>query len=836
MRPSAEAAHVSNTQRNQSCPLTTSQKISPEEILARKVPDVRAYKLGKKRWSYNQCELVLTQQGSTSPSEVTVVEAVHVPDPALHSHISESQASYDMKLSNNQTIHVAVFLVHSSPDAEVTEERDGHEQRVYQWTVISRSACKKGCQGPVLRTLQRFGALGRRSNGPKGTPAEPEAVNKKSKDCRYMYLSIDEAGTHIGAKTFRLIAGVYDKAGQELLGTACCPPIRVLSNNDVPGGAAHIMLSVTIRKEWAGWASSAPCTRLSQSPVAPEPPQSALRRVVSPFQLGACPSLQMNSLTVAPSTDADLQAHMKHAYTAARDPRLLAAAIPSIVATRSHTLPASWNGSGASLPAGDLLTPQLQDGPRQPCDSMGFISSLDTARTPNPSCPPALLHLGHTQLAQRAMSAHDMGVEMASYKGLSTLESGSKSQSWHAASSFVQRSIDVTAGQEYTRAQPRHADSGVLHEHDLVPQYRTGVLLSPIHPFFDPFASPNPSSCVPLQPGSHAQPQEMETHGSHTSFTQQAGPPSFGTSGSTQQQRNRLLATAPRSSSRASKLAVGFDPYARHEVSQDQVGALEPQSSQEGSQKAVHRSLRGSDGEDQAAGSVQEQQLVRRRVVAPGDDVSSSLQEVLVMLSKGQGARLKKLKRKISWQADQLLQEKAKVASIQTELSSTTQELQLLREQVAELQRACQVPVVGLTPAMQPRLFGAQPVPAQENQPDRCQQSLQSQEMIMALMSADAGPSAPPTSLQHLYNSIFRGMPSGHIARSASQSIGMASLKLALVDMNMLIMVSVTTNSNQDIKTRAEMARAADLAATWSGPAAASSNKGIKAPAEHAAS
>ena len=44
--------------------------------------------------------------------------------------------------------------------------------------------CKKGCQGPVLRTLQRFGALGRRSNGPKGTLAEPEAVSKKSKDCR----------------------------------------------------------------------------------------------------------------------------------------------------------------------------------------------------------------------------------------------------------------------------------------------------------------------------------------------------------------------------------------------------------------------------------------------------------------------------------------------------------------------------------------------------------------------------------------------------------------------------------------------------------------------------
>ncbi len=41
MRPSAEAAYVPDTQRNQRCPLKTSQKISPEEILVRKVPDIR---------------------------------------------------------------------------------------------------------------------------------------------------------------------------------------------------------------------------------------------------------------------------------------------------------------------------------------------------------------------------------------------------------------------------------------------------------------------------------------------------------------------------------------------------------------------------------------------------------------------------------------------------------------------------------------------------------------------------------------------------------------------------------------------------------------------------
>jgi len=41
MRPPAEAASGSDTQRDQCCPLKTRQKISPEEILVRKVPDIR---------------------------------------------------------------------------------------------------------------------------------------------------------------------------------------------------------------------------------------------------------------------------------------------------------------------------------------------------------------------------------------------------------------------------------------------------------------------------------------------------------------------------------------------------------------------------------------------------------------------------------------------------------------------------------------------------------------------------------------------------------------------------------------------------------------------------
>ena len=45
----------------------------------------------------------------------------------------------------------------------------------------------------------------------------------------------------------RLVAGAYDSHGQNLLGTALSPPIRVLANNDVPTGAAFIPLTIEVR-------------------------------------------------------------------------------------------------------------------------------------------------------------------------------------------------------------------------------------------------------------------------------------------------------------------------------------------------------------------------------------------------------------------------------------------------------------------------------------------------------------------------------------------------------------------------------------------------------------
>ncbi|DBA79883.1 TPA: hypothetical protein ACH3X1_008208 [Trebouxia sp. C0004] len=101
--------------------------------------------------------------------------------------------------------------------------------------------------GPTLKTLQRFGTFGRRSNGPDPTSLSSGTADRKAKQAKYMYLSIDEAATHVGNKRFRLVAMVYEQNGQDLIGTTCSQPIRVMANNDVPIGAAHIRLSCNIR-------------------------------------------------------------------------------------------------------------------------------------------------------------------------------------------------------------------------------------------------------------------------------------------------------------------------------------------------------------------------------------------------------------------------------------------------------------------------------------------------------------------------------------------------------------------------------------------------------------
>jgi hypothetical protein len=133
-------------------------------------------------------------------------------------------------------------------------------------------------------------------------------------DPRYMYLSLDEACTHVDAPAFRLVAGVYNRQGSRLLATAVSPPIRcasaasrflsnqcgrfapaihsalfsshlltcvamsvcsVLANNDVPTGAARIKLEARLLSDWEGWAAEGGGQAGGRASVAPKARKAA---------------------------------------------------------------------------------------------------------------------------------------------------------------------------------------------------------------------------------------------------------------------------------------------------------------------------------------------------------------------------------------------------------------------------------------------------------------------------------------------------------------------------------------------------------------------------------
>lgn len=121
---------------------------------------------------------------------------------------------------------------------------------------MDRCDCQRGCSGPVLRAIQRFGKLGKRSWTASPSPDPSDKTNSNMKDQRYIYLSFDEAGTHVGVRSFRLVVALFDAATGAAVGTAVSPPVRVLANNDVPTGAAHIGLQLYLPATWAGWASA----------------------------------------------------------------------------------------------------------------------------------------------------------------------------------------------------------------------------------------------------------------------------------------------------------------------------------------------------------------------------------------------------------------------------------------------------------------------------------------------------------------------------------------------------------------------------------------------------
>ena len=66
---------------------------------------------------------------------------------------------YSVMLTNGERLTVLVYVVCDEPKAVVVPGAP-IEQR-YQWNTITRCQCTKGCTGPILRAIQRFGRQGR---------------------------------------------------------------------------------------------------------------------------------------------------------------------------------------------------------------------------------------------------------------------------------------------------------------------------------------------------------------------------------------------------------------------------------------------------------------------------------------------------------------------------------------------------------------------------------------------------------------------------------------------------------------------------------------------------
>eukprot|EP00884_Botryococcus_braunii_P004200 jgi/Botrbrau1/13781/Bobra.0056s0033.1 len=219
---------------------------------------LKAYKLGKRRWSYNQCEVQFVNPENNDPDQMIGVQDAQLSveeDQVASLQEDRNGVAYELTLPDRVhgvRVRVKVFVVKDEPV--------NGPDHTFKWPLLQRSHCKAlaaqsagrrkhPCEGAVLRPIQRYGKLGRRC----GQPSQEELAPDRQKDPKYLFLSIDEACTHVKAALFRLLVVAFDENSTRVLGSTVSPPIRVLANNDVPEGAAYIPLYCHMSSEWEVW-------------------------------------------------------------------------------------------------------------------------------------------------------------------------------------------------------------------------------------------------------------------------------------------------------------------------------------------------------------------------------------------------------------------------------------------------------------------------------------------------------------------------------------------------------------------------------------------------------
>ena len=258
---------------------------------------------------------------SDDPSALNIYEATERSFSLDVPHeMRDSALEYELKLYNGANVRALIYLVYAEPltgakapgqtpalglnGAPLTD--DGGDNA---WLPVTRARCAKGCAGPILSAIQRFGKQGRTQKGGAGKePLKPDSGQDKWKDARNLFISIDEASNHVCAfgpnkckvfrcvgvfsldstngrfpansaransRTFRetrnaypffptkatdafvrlpsppsrrdrLLFGIFSEDGDAFLGSGVSGPIRVLANNDVPKGAACLRIRCSL--------------------------------------------------------------------------------------------------------------------------------------------------------------------------------------------------------------------------------------------------------------------------------------------------------------------------------------------------------------------------------------------------------------------------------------------------------------------------------------------------------------------------------------------------------------------------------------------------------------
>ena len=144
-------------------------------------------------------------------------------------NVRDSALEYELRLYNGTSVRALIYLVYAEPLSRGSASSGGKASKGFTangsaaltdkngntWLPVTRSRCAKGCQGPILSAIQRFGKQGRTQKGAPGASAPDAATandRDKWKDARNLFISIDEASNHVQAfgpnkcKIFRCVS------------------------------------------------------------------------------------------------------------------------------------------------------------------------------------------------------------------------------------------------------------------------------------------------------------------------------------------------------------------------------------------------------------------------------------------------------------------------------------------------------------------------------------------------------------------------------------------------------------------------------------------------------